>query len=83
MSAGTDNATSVPVAVIAYAIVATPSSDEKTDTLLWLYGGSDTQGLSLNQLWKFSVNQGKWTEVIAKGELPPALSNLSMVYNSR
>lgn len=51
------------------------------DKFLYVFGGQTNDGLYLNDLWKFNLEDHTWEEIIVKSEIPKARSGHSAVYN--
>jgi Galactose oxidase, central domain len=56
-------------------------SYDSNASLFVLYGGFNSAGVILNDLWT-SSNGTSWTQVTATGTLPPALYNAQMCYDT-
>ncbi len=51
---------------------------------LYIYGGESKNGEYLDDMWKFNVKDGKWTQVELKGENPKPRSGHSLIaYNNK
>ena len=51
---------------------------KSTSKELFLYGGVDFNGNILSDFWKFDIENRSWTQISARGTLPPKLSGLML-----
>ena len=44
---------------------------------IYVFGGITDDGVYLNDIWKFHLDENKWEEIIIKNEIPKAKSGHS------
>ena len=52
-------------------------ADEQTKQL-YLFGGSDCENVTLNDLWVYSIKEKKWTKIEQSGQIPKGRAGHSM-----
>ena len=46
--------------------------------MIYLFGGSDIENITLNDLWAFSIKEEKWTLIEQSGDIPKGRAGHSM-----